>query len=391
MSPPIHSKHCETLQGFWLYRGTEKEPIGFIDGAPEHRDPQSLNFLTNTCHAKGEMRLLQDQGDGFCSYKLRTRDSEPLRFPAKEMISSKFPGLENYFGIPGTLVTKATDLPPTTALYDASSQLFYGLSHYYKNWFLIGPQDNFFLFQEGIKTFAQDLLDTWLTNPKEFFTPLSAEPLSSQGEEWDIGEAEGWIEIFLAWLENYDPSLSKQVKGKVAYASLAQRKTDGMDSNLFNAYYSDREEMIYLSPWFLDKMAEGNYLVVAEALKHEQTHREDFAMGVAWPSQQTCLRGVEIFLSQISEDNYSEPIISDFSMQHFQRLLIDKYCPYLFEEEAAAYMEQWQYRNQHSEESLLEENAFFEKWGALEQNFSPGVVELAGQYYELVQSTRQEL
>ena len=60
-------------------------------------------------------------------------------------------------------------------------------------------------------------------------------------------------------------------------------------------------------------------------------------MGVAWPSEQTCLRGVEIFLSQISEDNYSEPIISDFSKRQFKILLLDKYCATLFEEEAAAY------------------------------------------------------
>jgi len=120
LSPPIHPKPCENLpQDFYLYRGTE-EAIGFIYSQPEHEEPQSLATLTLTSHSKGEMRLLQPQGDGFCSYKLRTMDSEPLRFPAEEMISSKFSGMENYFGIPGTLTGQGAAeeefLPPMSVL-----------------------------------------------------------------------------------------------------------------------------------------------------------------------------------------------------------------------------------------------------------------------------------
>ncbi|HKY64559.1 MAG TPA: hypothetical protein VJR29_14225 [bacterium] len=320
-----------------------------IGDSPLFAQPQSLGEIRASALPQDSYYLAPNTG-GYCAYSIVPQGAPT--FSPSDFFSSEVKDLPAYFGKP-TQLPVPPDLDFGAVIYEAWSDQAYSPDVSGLRWYLVGSGDRYEDFFGGILQYGRQLYQEW-----------KADPLAMAEKTWPTPEDDGDISSGLIpsileawfhmgrledWLAQNDPDLLARAKPYLHYATEMPR--EGCASELTEdsyAYYTTREDRIYLLPRSIRLLRKNDFAAVAQTLAHEVAHRDTARNGLVLPSDEMMYRSLQYFHGLVAEDSLLQGVALSLLGPNFFDALSCRRLPMIPEEEIHAFMSDLSYGRSQS-------------------------------------------
>lgn len=394
MGPPANIQTCPVLSKSISIHTADGE-IATVERLPRTVVPISLQMLPAIGVFDPGPFYLDYVGVEPCLYPISSTRSDANPLAPNKILAPQFQGKEAYFGIPTLLRPESRDKVPTGVIYDPRSQSFYAPDRAGLQWYLIGNLDNYASFIDAAVGHAQDLYLAWQAKPVSFFNLLLASsPSYVSPSKYLPAEAQRLIKIFSEWLKKNDPELHSAVADRLTFASAPPRDACLEKNEDLYAFFEPESGKISLLPPVIDFIKKRRFGEAAQIVAHEWAHLRSSQAGLVSPSLELHSQSVQRFYQAVAEDSWLGALLVGAFGDTLRPRLECAMLPYIPEEEAHAFAEEFAYSASHLDRlgfsgvQLQHEalEGFYGSWEMSNRIFSESWVELSMQYFLNAQS-----